>query len=842
MKKVLNRVVTVLLVVCLLLSGGLVSSLAVDKKQTSRTIGIVFDNSGSMYMDGELAWCRATYAIEVIAAMMNDGDVMQVYPMKDIQVGGQTYSQTKPLVVNGPSEAGKIREIYTPKAGDTPLEAVDAAYNGLKQANTDEKWLILLTDGSNFYQNEAELSVSETKNVLSRKLSGYTADMNTMYLGIGSGLQAPEIKSSTAYLGRSEVASDSKAVLSKLTEMCNVIFGRDALPISGNSVDFDLTMSKLIVFVQGSSISNVTLTDGSGKALGGQTGSYSARYSEKGAGNPSYTIKADTSLQGQMVTYSNLDAGHYTLQYSGDMSSVSVYFEPDVDLKLMLVDENGREVTPGTNYAGEYTLAYTMVDRDGKETTSSLLGNVSCDLTTKLSGVESTVQTGVPGAIPFDLKAGDTLDGSATVSFLSGYSITRSFEDMGWPGNGIEITPRPAGTLEASVRQGPEEVKLSNVQESSLAEVNLLYEGGSLTAEQMQNAEVQVELEGGNAEFVVEESENGLKVSLVQPDDPDSIECGEYVLRLTPSYINEEGQLAQGEPVEIAFTLVDDSRGLEVKTEAAQSYYQISKMDEGEPLMVYLTRQGEKLTPEELDATVLNVDTEGLDYTVTKNYEESAYEVHLKKDENAKAGNYKVTTSVTTVDEVGRLLTQEDSAGVELQPYPAWLRTVVILLGVLLLGLIIFLILNHKVLPNKILTPRCTFTVDGEAIPGNVITRYNRKAGTLDVTSPHYAGNAAVKCGYRLKLKANSPRRIRSANRSVLVTDIAPLNAATQNVSIGAVSMLREEETNKFIRAGGRPLQPFEMNSNARTSALALVNDMDGGELEVFLSTNLKFK
>ena len=59
-----------------------------EKQQgtTKRAIYVVFDNSGSMYGDGNKAWSQATYAMEVFAAMMNyeSGDVMPGFPMHDI--------------------------------------------------------------------------------------------------------------------------------------------------------------------------------------------------------------------------------------------------------------------------------------------------------------------------------------------------------------------------------------------------------------------------------------------------------------------------------------------------------------------------------------------------------------------------------------------------------------------------------------------------------------------------------------------------------------------------------------------------------------------------------------
>ena len=79
--RLMTRLLSGVLVCILLFSASGTSALAANgtKNATSRAIAIVFDNSGSMYTKQNKAWCRATYAIEVFASMMNQGDTLQVY-------------------------------------------------------------------------------------------------------------------------------------------------------------------------------------------------------------------------------------------------------------------------------------------------------------------------------------------------------------------------------------------------------------------------------------------------------------------------------------------------------------------------------------------------------------------------------------------------------------------------------------------------------------------------------------------------------------------------------------------------------------------------------------------
>ena len=88
-----KRILCILLVLSMLLPLALLQppkAQAATKKEISRVISIVFDNSGSMYEEKDKpisSWCRATYAMEVFASMLNDSDKLLIYPMHPIQDG-----------------------------------------------------------------------------------------------------------------------------------------------------------------------------------------------------------------------------------------------------------------------------------------------------------------------------------------------------------------------------------------------------------------------------------------------------------------------------------------------------------------------------------------------------------------------------------------------------------------------------------------------------------------------------------------------------------------------------------------------------------------------------------
>ena len=236
MKKPICLVLAILMALnCMVFS---VSAASGEKSQTRRNIAIVFDNSGSMYEYNNLAWCRAIYSMEVFASMMNEGDTMTVYPMHQVEIDGKRFDSSNPVIIHGPSEAETVRKMYTPEAEGTPIETIDAAFNGMR-GKDGECWLIVLTDGASFHENDRDLG-GQTSAKLTERLSEYNKSINILYLGIGASAAMPSMNGGQ-YKYYADKASDSDQVLTKLTNMCNMIFGRDTMSVSSNEVNIDVS-------------------------------------------------------------------------------------------------------------------------------------------------------------------------------------------------------------------------------------------------------------------------------------------------------------------------------------------------------------------------------------------------------------------------------------------------------------------------------------------------------------------------------------------------------------------------------------------------------------------------
>ena len=88
----------------------------------------------------QLSLCRATYAVEVLASMLNKGDILRVYSMNKMTIGSKSYNMDNLIVINGGGNASIIREAYTVSGwGNTPVEAVTSAYKGISSKRADEK-------------------------------------------------------------------------------------------------------------------------------------------------------------------------------------------------------------------------------------------------------------------------------------------------------------------------------------------------------------------------------------------------------------------------------------------------------------------------------------------------------------------------------------------------------------------------------------------------------------------------------------------------------------------------------------------------------------------------------
>ena len=542
----MKKIISLFLAVILLFTCVLVGTTTVNaaKTESSRGIAIVFDNSGSMYDAGDQAWCRATYAMEVFASMLNSGDTLQIYPMHPITVGDKEFTMQNPLQITDAAQASTIREILTKDAGGTPIESIDCAIQGLQKLQTDKKYLVVLTDGGTFSKNGNGLTKNRTKTELDKRIQAYASKtMTVMYLGIGSEACIPNTKESEYFIKKQAV--NTTDVLSTLTDMCNLIFGRDTLPknrISNKTMEFDISMKKLIVFVQGDNISDLKIKPKSGGSVGKLINSQQAKYSTKGAAD--YKSVADTSLQGMITTYEDCAAGSYNIEYVGTATSVEVYYEPDAELEFVFTDSEGNNVDLNSLYEGEYKVSFGMKDaKTGKLISSDLLGKPHYEGSYTINGEKTNfTHDGQSGEVPIVLKMNDTFEADLTVTYLSGYTISKNSTDFGWPKGGVKVLAPPLGKFEAKLTVSQDYILIKELEQTPEFIVDLTIGGKKLTAEEFDAVTVTVDC-GGIAHTVTPKKEDSQYLIKLEPTN--GIAEGSYRINVDAKYLDEAGRETQ---------------------------------------------------------------------------------------------------------------------------------------------------------------------------------------------------------------------------------------------------------------------------------------------------------
>ena len=843
MKRLASALLTGIFLLNLLLFAVPVSAAGA---QETRTIAIVFDNSGSMYVGGEKAWCRATYAMEVFASMLNDGDKLFIYPMNPFTVDGREYTMDAPLQITDPSQSGKIREIYTDNASGTPIESIDAAAAGLLSASGDHKYLIVLTDGSSFYQNNAELSQSRTRSALTECFDRYAGNgMDVLYLGIGSNVAMPSNAESEHFVKAQ--ASDSADVLSTLTQMCNLIFGRDTLPAShveGNAIDFDISLKKLIVFVQGENVSGLEVT-GAGGAAGTSISTAQVKYASDGCGN--YTSTPDTSLQGMMITYADCPPGEYTISYSGTSSDVEVYYEPDADLAVKFTAPDGSDANPEALYDGDYTVSFGMMDaQTGELISSDLLGDVSYTGSYSINGQEYPVAySGTSGSETVTLGVGDTFSASITATYLSGYTVTKRSSDFGWPEGGLVVVARPAGDLVLEITGAGGVYDLATMPDTASAEARIYYQGELLTGDALKSVEITWDPNSSGAylEKDFQEDHYDIVFSYPDPANPAATPVGTFTFPMTALYTPPGSEQATSMPVEFSYTIEDPNPAIEVKLKAPQTYYQLSALADGEPIRVELTMGGQPLTAEELEAVALTVDCGGLPFTTEMCPEDSAYLIHLEQGDGIAKGGYTVRCQVSAQDEIGRDSAASDSVKITLGVLPLWLLWCIRLAIFLLILLIILAILHIKALPKKLQARKADshMTFDGEEVTKNASFAAAVGKNRLDVVAK-FSGK---KTGLQMDVRPASdsylktPQKRRKAD--VISNSVKKVGSATiQEATIGVVKYVLNEETHKLERIPPSD-KPFPVKNGTAVTFSGVMNEA-GVEKMFSVTTKLTVK
>lgn len=414
-----NGVYTILLVAALIL-GNLffgIPAYAATTQTKTREINIVYDDSGSMaatYQNSspvasETKWSQAKYALKVFTAMMGESDTANIYPMSGNKNGKQSGIVRVAGTMSANERVKEVSKINTGKTSDTtPFATVQAAGNDLKNSDADERWLIILTDG--IFQ---EYDDDETRAAL--KVYADDTSMKVAYIGIGENVVDMSQLDNETFFSYNGITEDK--ILSTVTEVARKVYNYQALQLDSdkNSVyrfTTDIPISKIVIFAQGKDISvgELQLEDNKVETKPEDVAVNVLKGNEKAPTVEGWSdIQFASGLEGHIISYTAAELpfgnaeGMSTYSFSCNTSNVEVYFEPGIEVQMILKDSTGENNIVSQSQeisveAGEFEADFQMVNPLNGDVinqgSSELLGTV--DLSASLSGTSemSAVQAG----------------------------------------------------------------------------------------------------------------------------------------------------------------------------------------------------------------------------------------------------------------------------------------------------------------------------------------------------------------------------------------------------------------------------------------------------------------
>ena len=545
--------ITAIVITFVMLVLPFMFSAAADTRAPSRTINLVYDDSGSMILSDDNVyvdrWCQAKYAMEVFAAMLGEKDTLNIFFMSDY--ASSSSSKTPGLTLQGSKDATvtennvkQVHDILTSPSG-TPYAAVQDAYRQLSDVTTDEKWLVVLTDGE--FQDRPIAQVGTD-------FKDYASDgtVKVMMLAMGN-VPVNQLGVDGVEGVYAEAAGSGNEILGKLTGICNQIFQNNELKLSGLGAKVGVPMSQLIVFAQGKDVSIDSVTDAQGntfKPTSNVNVMYSTKASEPGAvysDDPQVVV--DDNLIGYVASFDTYFApGEYTFNVTG-ADNVNVYYKPHVTIAAYLYNDEGEDITAEEHLvAGTYTVQYGFLDASTGEKVedTSLLGNIEYSSVIKNidpSGNENVMEvaagekvTITEGTLQIDVEA-QFLDYNVVNTTLN-YDIFVKSDLV------FALETNPTYRLNLSGFENPDEAMVLTVKKN-----NIGGEAG-LTAEEWALLEtVDVKAKGDMGDFRIEKSEEVGKFYIyptLKDGDPIKTASGDIQITIKGGFVNGLSS-AQGE-------------------------------------------------------------------------------------------------------------------------------------------------------------------------------------------------------------------------------------------------------------------------------------------------------
>lgn len=349
-------------------------------EEIPKHIHIVFDNSKSMVGNGNPDLANATYALQVLLAMLDEKDTATIYLVSECSTpySAEEYEQilhdnVDRIVWNNNNEEdanSKAVEILNRDlAENTYFNTVMQALNCFNEEDiSGEKWLVVLTDGE--YEDWNIDSKKELSSIIDN-VSGILEDekyedINIIHYSFGKEdyyNSTKEKNGRVTYYPQPSGGYNNDEMLYTMIQIGNQIFARQKLEVERNRNRYTFTaetpIKKIIAFAQnimterGQEIAITPEFDViSVKEIQVQTISeWPGNGSDEENVNSDCTYYAGTQYIGKLETYdfsgySNfLEAGEYIITIENeDTTAFEIYYEPDIGMRLVLEEQNGNRI------------------------------------------------------------------------------------------------------------------------------------------------------------------------------------------------------------------------------------------------------------------------------------------------------------------------------------------------------------------------------------------------------------------------------------------------------------------------------------------------------------------
>lgn len=366
MRKTVRLLFICILTISLLLTPGFAQTGgnggAVGNK-TQKAIAIVLDDSTSMVRDGRgqresdytTRWVEADYSVRALAAMMDNGDALRVYPLNEEGYFSATIGRDD-LQENLFDKLDSMGYY-----GGTSFDQVRAAADYLKGMQQRDCYLVVITDGD-FVNKDGEVMTQKELNDAIAEILTPSIKMHYIQIGrMSSNRSLPDDPAISVHY------DDTKPITRQITDVINEIYHRVAMQDEDKSalvtslsegnltVAFNIPVQNATIFLQG----NMDWAKAEYSAVG-----YTSKPTELTAksreslelwknprGNKREWIKA-IALSGLVINCDAPDKGSMRpVTISGvpglDMEGVQVYYEPAVEQQVTVMQRDGMSFVYG---------------------------------------------------------------------------------------------------------------------------------------------------------------------------------------------------------------------------------------------------------------------------------------------------------------------------------------------------------------------------------------------------------------------------------------------------------------------------------------------------------------